>query len=166
MKLLIATAVAPKSKENFEPLCNILRNFVRNEGLEIKGGILWTYGQGCCNVAMDIPGEDAAVEKVADRLTIALMPAKWTNTNDEIPDHDVCDLLLDPEPKKEEVYKNTYVFKVTFLDEDGRYLSSEEVKFEAASTEDAREQLDSWAEEEMSSVEGAEDFEDQLIDVH
>lgn len=165
MKLLIATSVAPKSKANFAPLCTLIRNFVKNEGLEVKGGIYWTYGQGCCNVAMDIPGEDSAVEKVADKLTIALMPAKWTNTGDDIPDHDVCDLLLSDEIK-EEVHLNTYVFKVVFLDEDGRFLSKEEVKFEATSVEEAREQLDTWVEEEMPSVEGAEDYEEELIDVH
>lgn len=92
MKLLIATATKPLSAENYTSMCGQIRKSAAEGSLEIPGGIYFTNGPGCNNLAMELIGDDAEAERFADALTMALMPSKWSTTADMIPDEDICDI--------------------------------------------------------------------------
>lgn len=92
MRVLIATATQPKSKEDFTQLCQILRAEAINSGLSIEKGILWTPGPGCSNLAFELTGEDDESKEFINRITIALMPSKCTITRDELPEEDTWEM--------------------------------------------------------------------------
>ena len=94
MKLLIGTATKPRDEMNFKELCSKLREAALQSNLRVVSGILWTDGPGCSNVALELEGNPEACESFAEALAMALMPAKWTTTEDEIPEDDRCDLDL------------------------------------------------------------------------
>jgi hypothetical protein len=56
--------------------------------------ILWTDGAGCSNLAMSVEGEEADFEMLANGLTMALMPSKWSTTGDTIPEGDNCTVFV------------------------------------------------------------------------
>ena len=85
MKILIATATQPKSENNFQELCELLKNAAQESNLNIEKGILWTKGPGCSNLAFELIGNDEEAENFAKQICMALMPSKWTTTNDELP---------------------------------------------------------------------------------
>lgn len=88
-KYLIATATKPKGDDNFKELCGLIRSSAEeHELLKVTGGITWVPGPGCNNLAFEIEGDEAEAEKFVSALTMALMPAKWTTTSDEIPEQD------------------------------------------------------------------------------
>ena len=93
MKVLIATATRPKGYSIF----NLIRDMCTENELKVKGGFKWTTGPGCTNLAFEIEGDDETAEKLANALTMALMPAKWTTTTDLLPDVDEIDdeILVD-----------------------------------------------------------------------
>jgi len=167
MKLLIATAIGPKSAKNFGLMCKLIREAAKDNGIEIKGGIYWTYGQGCCNVAMELVGDEEKKKKFADMLTMGLMPAKWGTTYDDIPAEDTCDIKFDeksaePEEKMDDF---EYVYRVRWLDEGGYFLESEIISFRGKDSDEASDLLHEWVEEAMKNVENAEDFEYELQNV-
>jgi len=94
MKILIATAKTPGSAEGFTTICNAIRGLAAEGGLAVKGGILWTNGPGCSNLALEITGGNtAAQEEFGMVLANALMPSKWCETTDFIPESDTCELF-------------------------------------------------------------------------
>lgn len=96
MKLLIATSAAPKDQAGFDKTCAIIRESLSEETphMHVTGGILWTPGPGCSNLALELEGGTTEEqERFAHMLTMALMPAKWTTTKDPIPEVDTCELF-------------------------------------------------------------------------
>jgi len=88
MKILIATSACPQSEESFKGVCKGLRDEAIDRQVEIVGGIIWCPGYGCCNVSFEVEGEESQIERFANAITLALMPAKWTTTGDDIPEID------------------------------------------------------------------------------
>jgi hypothetical protein len=66
-----------------------IREAASEEGLTIPA-FLYTTGSGCYNLAFEAVGEDVKAEKLANMLTMALMPAKWTTfaANEKLPEID------------------------------------------------------------------------------
>ncbi len=93
MRILIATATAPKDHESFANMCKSMRDSVADSPITIPPGIYWTSGRGCSNLAFDVIGPDDEAEKFANAMTLAMMPSKWATTSDELPDEDTCDLI-------------------------------------------------------------------------
>ena len=85
---LIATSGIPKSQESFDSMCKNFRGAAKEGGLEITSGIIWTDGFGCSNVAFEVTGDTTEAERLLDAITMALMPARWSNTADKCPDVD------------------------------------------------------------------------------
>jgi len=85
MRVLIATG---KKATNFPGLCECIRESAKEGGLEIPQGIYMVPGPGCGNLAMDIIGPEDEAERFVNALTMALMPAKWSTTSDELPEVD------------------------------------------------------------------------------
>ncbi len=92
MRILIATATAPKNEGSFEQMAKTMRASAKEGNLTIPPGIWWTGGRGCSNLAFDVIGPDDEVEKFANALTMALMPSKLWTTADSLPSEDTCDL--------------------------------------------------------------------------
>jgi hypothetical protein len=93
MKILIATATIPNSPEGFDIICGIIRDSIRNdENLELVSGILLTGGRGCANMALEVTGKESCIESFATSLTMALMPAKWSEGCGIIPDEDTNEI--------------------------------------------------------------------------
>jgi hypothetical protein len=63
-----------------------------SEGSLAIPAFYWTDGPGCTNLAFEIVGDEKEAEAFANTLTMALMPAKWSTTNDRIPSWDAVDL--------------------------------------------------------------------------
>lgn len=95
MKILIATATAPRSEEGFKNICDIIRSEAESRGLSVNKGILFTGGPGCANLAFELLGDDAVAESYANMITMAFMPSKWCTTQDALPDTDMCDIPLE-----------------------------------------------------------------------
>lgn len=88
MKILIATSAWPKSRESFDEICKTFRIEAFEEGVNLVGGILWTRGPACSNLAFELQGDEEIIKKLANKITMALMPSRWTTTKDEIPEVD------------------------------------------------------------------------------
>lgn len=69
--VVIATYKAPTSKESAERIFEVLKN-------SLKGlvGIKFVHGPMCFNWCLCFEGE--VPERAVDRLTLALMPARWS----------------------------------------------------------------------------------------
>lgn len=78
MKILIATAKHPLDSVIFTHI----REFAKSEGETILGGMLYTGGRNCYNLALEIESDN---EDFATKLTFAFMPSKWCETFDELP---------------------------------------------------------------------------------
>ena len=91
MKLLVATATRPL---NFESFCAQLRRGTEESGMKITSGIIITPGPGCNNLAFELAGYECQeqADRYADALTMALMPAKWSTTPDNLPTEDTNEL--------------------------------------------------------------------------
>ena len=85
MKALIATTRVPK---DFEAMCSAIRKCAEIVDCRIVSGIMWVPGSGCSNVAFEVKGDNA--ERFVDSLCMALMPAKWSLTTEDIPLIDTC----------------------------------------------------------------------------
>lgn len=70
MDINIAAMVKPKKVEGFF-------NAVRESFPEISSGVIAT-GYGCNNFGFRIVSDDEQAEQIANRLTMALMPARWS----------------------------------------------------------------------------------------
>lgn len=92
MRILIATATRPKDETSAEIIFGTIRQAAKENGLEVPPGIIWTGGRGCSNMAFDVIGPDDEAEKLANAITMALMPSKWCTTTDSLPDVDTCEL--------------------------------------------------------------------------
>lgn len=92
MRILIATATAPKNKDSAVTMFATIRECAKEGGLKIPPGIMWTGGRGCTNLAMDVMGPDDEVERFANAITMALMPSKWCTTTDALPEEDTCEV--------------------------------------------------------------------------
>ncbi len=92
MRILIATATAPKTEGHVEIFFRAIRTLAEEGELTIPPGIIWTGGKGCSNLAMDVIGPDDEVERFANALTMALMPSKWCTTSDALPNEDTCEV--------------------------------------------------------------------------
>jgi len=88
MKILIATSTAPKTEESFKHICSLIRSVAEEKNLKVINGILWTAGPGCSNLALEVEGDNEIAEKLANELTMALMPSRWCITRDELPEVD------------------------------------------------------------------------------
>ena len=83
--LLIATSKAPQ-KDQAKELAEQVRLCGAYGGVAVQAQ-QWTEGPGCANFALACMYEDPKqFEKFANVLTMALMPAKWTTTTDEVQD--------------------------------------------------------------------------------
>lgn len=76
MKYLVAFAGRPKP--NF--VAEVVR-LAALDGVEILGALV-VPGPGCYNLAYEVEGEN---ERFANTLTMALMPAQWSTTADDVP---------------------------------------------------------------------------------
>ena len=83
MRIIIATSKVPA---DFPQFCTLVRDYAEENGITIPSGILFTDGAGCANVAMELVGNN--VEQFANTLTMVLMPARWAETGDELPETD------------------------------------------------------------------------------
>ena len=63
-----------------------LREICAHEGIDLKGLIV-TTGPGCYNLAIRIPEN----ENFVNQLTMALMPARWSTTQDAVPEGEFTD---------------------------------------------------------------------------
>jgi len=88
MKYLIATATSPDSESGFNAICENIRGAAGEADISVVGGILWTPGPGCHNVAFELQGDESACERFVGQITMALMPSKWSTTGDNIPEID------------------------------------------------------------------------------
>lgn len=92
MRILIATATGPKDETSAETIFGLIRQSALENGLEVPPGIIWTGGRGCSNMAFDVIGPDDKAERLANAITMALMPSKWCTTTDALPNVDTCEL--------------------------------------------------------------------------
>jgi len=83
MTVLIATTHVPTKEEHFHAVCQDLRKFATTDDLTING-ILWCEGPGCSNLAIDLDGEEAVIEKFANQFTMQVQPAKWSVTSERL----------------------------------------------------------------------------------
>ena len=87
MRILIATGRKPDSLDTAKVFFADLRKAARDNELE-AGPFLWVEGPGCSNLAFDLKGDVKIAEAFAVSLTMALMPAKWSETSDKLPTDD------------------------------------------------------------------------------
>lgn len=92
MKILIATTKVPRDNAGFVYICDAIRGVAKEKDLDVVGGILYTNGAGCANLAFEVEGDDDEASRLANELTMAFMPARWTTTTDHIPSVDTFDL--------------------------------------------------------------------------
>ncbi len=95
MKILIATSKQPPNQLAFDEVCKGLRDYFKQDNLEIINGIIWTSGPGCSNLSFELAESNKPIEnieKAVNCLTMNLMPAKWTTTNDPLPAVDTFEL--------------------------------------------------------------------------
>ena len=84
MKILIASSGSPKPG-TFDDFCRSLDAAAADFKVHILGYLL-VNGPGCYNHALDVKGDDADCERFGNALCLALMPAKWCETQDSIPE--------------------------------------------------------------------------------
>jgi hypothetical protein len=80
VNILIATLNGVK-KDKFQDFIDHLDGVAEKMGVDVWGvGI--HDGPGCCNIALSTTGE--RWKELADHVTWALQPARWTVTKDEV----------------------------------------------------------------------------------
>ncbi len=86
MRIVIATLRRPA---HAGLLFKTIREAASEEGLTIPA-FLFTTGPGCYNLAFEAVGGNAEAERLANGLTMALMPARWTTfaANEKLPEID------------------------------------------------------------------------------
>jgi len=90
--ILVATSAAPKTEDNFKQVCSIIREACASEGT-IVGGILWTYGPHCTNLAIEVTDTPEQLDRFGDFIARALGPmSKWCTTADKVPAGDNCEI--------------------------------------------------------------------------
>ncbi|MHC4266469.1 MAG: hypothetical protein ACYSUK_11130 [Planctomycetota bacterium] len=90
--ILIAAAVKPTKGKTFEDVYNLIRASAKEFNCTVLGGI-WTYGRGCTNLGLKIHGDnESSIDTFGQGLCLALMPAKWCDTPDEIADGFICEI--------------------------------------------------------------------------
>lgn len=83
MKILIATTMTPETADNARSIHSAIAGLVEDVGLKLIGAI-WVKGYGCNNFAVALEGAEETCEALANQLTMAMMPARWTTTADPI----------------------------------------------------------------------------------
>ena len=83
MKILIATTMTPETADNARTIHNAIAAAVEDAGIKLVGAT-WVKGPGCNNFGIALEGAEAACESLANYLTMAMMPARWTTTSDPI----------------------------------------------------------------------------------
>lgn len=82
MNILIASLRRPTDPQTF---FSTLSHMAKSDDVVVHGMVL-AAGPGCANIALRVSGPPEACEKLANGVTMALQPAKWSLTGDEIPD--------------------------------------------------------------------------------
>lgn len=83
--ILIATACRPKSARGVAIIFDVLKKSAVDDNCLITKAF-WCEGKGCSNLAFEIVGKEGRLEKFANAVTMVLMPSKWCETPDEIPE--------------------------------------------------------------------------------
>ena len=87
VRYLIATSKYPNTKEAGLEVFASIRNWAKEEGVQIGPVMHWTHGPGCTNLSFE-----ANSEEFAEKVCRALGPiARWTNTNSPLPEVDTVD---------------------------------------------------------------------------
>jgi len=89
--ILIAAAIKPIEGKTFQDVYNLIRASAKEFNCTVMGGI-WTHGRGCTNLGLKIHGECNSIDTFGQALCMAMMPAKWCDTPDEIEDGFICEL--------------------------------------------------------------------------
>jgi hypothetical protein len=80
--LLIATSKAP-SRANFASFVEAVRDAGKDDNVSV-GPVALHDGPGCANLVLSVTGTEEDFERYANGLTMAMMPARWTTTEDTI----------------------------------------------------------------------------------
>lgn len=90
--ILIASATfVPQDK--WEGFCAAVRTAVEGFGGKVVSGIIVAPGPGCNNYAFRINASDLdVIEDIANKITMALMPARWATTGDTVPEVDTYEI--------------------------------------------------------------------------
>ena len=83
MKILIATTMTPSDAARAQKIHNDIAAAVAAVGVRLVGA-MWVKGPGCNNFAIELEGTECECEELATVLTMAMMPARWTTTSDNI----------------------------------------------------------------------------------
>jgi hypothetical protein len=81
--ILIASSAKPRDTKLFAAQLGA----IAPEDFRVQlAGIRFVYGPGCINYGIRVTGEELNIERFANSITMALMPASWEFTNSSVPD--------------------------------------------------------------------------------